>query len=355
MMTIDVRRAPAVVLIALGLLAGGQPAHAQTPPPSLVRTLLAASESPTAATGDITVDYSCDMTVGGTFSVSYTASGTAAGPYPGTFLETGTVLGEVRTVDALGIFAQGVLTSWQAQFVIDSPVGEVTGTKRLADSTPGFTCFDGGFRGLPYDEETAAAGARVSYDAVLRTGASTFRDSGTATSEVAGVNCTNEAGSGIDYCADLEVEHLAEDFFLSDGVVPVQPGTPLPSTPPSSVHGKATGGGRVLSTTAQHDMVTVGFNVRSSQDRLQGSCNVVDLRADVHVRCLTVDSYAQVGTTAVWTGTAQVDGIVERYRITVQDDGEPNRTDTFRIHTGSYDVGGLVVDGNVQVHPATVR
>lgn len=43
---------------------------------------------------------------------SYVATGTATGPYPGTFLERGTVGSEIH-----------------ATFTIDSPVGQVTGTK----------------------------------------------------------------------------------------------------------------------------------------------------------------------------------------------------------------------------------
>jgi hypothetical protein len=48
-------------------------------------------------------------------------------------------------------------------------------------------------------------------------------------------------------------------------------------------------------------------------------------------------------------GNAEVNGVIEDYRITVQDNGEPNRgIDNFTIDTTSYDAGGPVTYGNVQ-------
>lgn len=41
----------------------------------------------------------------------------------------------------------------------------------------------------------------------------------------------------------------------------------------------------------------------------------------------------------------------EHYRITVQDNGEPNQgIDTFAIKTDSYEAAGNVAHGNVQLH-----
>ena len=46
-----------------------------------------------------------------------------------------------------------------------------------------------------------------------------------------------------------------------------------------------------------------------------------------------------------------MNGVEEDYRITVQDNGEPNRgIDMFSIDTESYDAGGPVEHGNVQLH-----
>lgn len=49
--------------------------------------------------------------------------------------------------------------------------------------------------------------------------------------------------------------------------------------------------------------------------------------------------------------TAEVNGVEEDYRITVQDNGEPNQgLDTFSITTESYEAAGNVEHGNVQLH-----
>lgn len=337
---IRVHRAAAALLIAVGVAAGAHPAHAQTLPPSLLGEVLASSESILAVSGDVTVNYSCDPTVGGAFTLDYTASGTATGPYPGTYFETGVVTGQVTTVDDLDVFANGVVTSWQATFTIDSPVGDVTGTKRLLTQRA-FSCFDGGFRGLPYDEENVNTAARVSYEAVIQTGAGAFKDSGQALDSVGGSKCTGEPGSTADACADLAFAYHAEHFDISDGVLPLRLGTT----------GKATGGGQLRSAADPLASVSFGFNVRGVERRLEGTCNVLDQQAGVHVKCLTVDSYAHVGNTATWTGTADVNGVIERYRITTQDNGEPNRgADTFFLDTATYDTGGPVTHGNVQIH-----
>jgi hypothetical protein len=101
------------------------------------------------------------------------------------------------------------------------------------------------------------------------------------------------------------------------------------------------------------ERVTFGFNVRRDENetRLKGTCNVLDHATNTHVKCLTVTDYHQIGNTATWEGTAEVDGVEEEYRITVQDNGEPNQgLDTFMIETESYRAAGTVERGNVQVH-----
>jgi hypothetical protein len=99
--------------------------------------------------------------------------------------------------------------------------------------------------------------------------------------------------------------------------------------------------------------VTFGFNVRKDENetRLKGTCSVLDHATGTHVKCLTVTSYQQVGNTATWEGTADVNGVREDYRITVQDNGEPNQgIDMFSIVTDSYEAVGNVTHGNVQLH-----
>jgi hypothetical protein len=44
-------------------------------------------------------------------------------------------------------------------------------------------------------------------------------------------------------------------------------------------------------------------------------------------------------------------GVEEDYGITVQDNGEPNRgVDMFTIVTDTYEAGGNVLHGNVELH-----
>ena len=45
-----------------------------------------------------------------------------------------------------------------------------------------------------------------------------------------------------------------------------------------------------------------------------------------------------------------MNGVVESYRIDVDDLGEPAVTDTFRIHTNTYDAAGVLGGGNIQIH-----
>jgi hypothetical protein len=109
--------------------------------------------------------------------------------------------------------------------------------------------------------------------------------------------------------------------------------------------GHATGGGKVAPN------VTFGFNAMSGKNGTKGACNVVDHTANVHVKCEDVSSYAQTATHATFSGRATVDGAATRYRIDVDDNGEPGTTDTFKIVTDSgYAAGGLLTQGNIQVH-----
>jgi hypothetical protein len=114
------------------------------------------------------------------------------------------------------------------------------------------------------------------------------------------------------------------------------------------------GGRQIVSPSNPLERVTVGFNVRKSQDETssRGTCNVLDHATGTHVKCLNVTDYQQIGNTASWEGTAEVNGVVEDYAITVQDNGEPNQgVDMFRIDTETYDVPlSPVTHGNVQLH-----
>ena len=316
-----------VVAIAAGVYHAA-PGHAQTLPPNLVGEQFLAFDQAGGGLGLVDVTGECTAVAGGQWGpLSYSASGIATGPYPGPFTETGTVTGSLTTGT---VFASGDVVTWTANFTIDSPTGDVTGSKTLTLSTQAF-CGDTGSPGA----QQISATATLTYEATIVTAAGTFRDSGQAFAAAHRFDCTA-------FCAPLgRQEVFVENFLVSNGVLPVD------------TSGKATGGGQIVSATDPRDRVTFGFNVRKSQDgsRLQGTCNVLDHTTGTYVKCLTVTSYQQIGNTAIWEGSAKVNGTTEHYRITVQDNGEPNRgLDTFVIDTASYDAGGPVTHGNVHVH-----
>ena len=113
-------------------------------------------------------------------TASYKVTGVAAGPYPGTFEETGTIVfapgiaNPLAPEDPAPPFGQPV-TQFTAKFTIDSPAGQVTGTKKLSvDPASAGECFQGG------NEEVidSIAFLKGTYEALIKTPAGTFRDEG---------------------------------------------------------------------------------------------------------------------------------------------------------------------------------
>jgi hypothetical protein len=123
----------------------------------------------------------------------------------------------------------------------------------------------------------------------------------------------------------------------------------LPVTTP----GQVTGGGQTLNGLVIHG-VTFGFNAHSDGVDTKGHCNVIDHAADVKIRCLDVRSLIQVGTHSTFFGNAVINGVATEYRIDVDDLDESGAyRDTFLIQTrDGYVSGGLLTNGNIQVHPA---
>jgi hypothetical protein len=255
----------------------------------------------------------------GTSTITFRAEGMAVGPYSGTFVEEGTIT--LAAVDALSFDTSFTI------FVEDEfgqPTGEVvTGTKTLGVGN-GFCQNFMNERGL-----VAFAVGDLTYDATITTETGTFRDTGVSRTNVIGARCS----------PDCQLDEGFSESFVSRSLLPV------------STTGKATGGGQFLDATSQ-EQVTFGFEVKQPElGRLQGRCLVLDHASDTKVKCLDVTNYVQLGTTATWEGTAEVNGVREHYRITVQDNGEPNQgLDTFAIDTESYDAAGPVQHGNVQLH-----
>ena len=69
------------------------------------------------------------------------------------------------------------------------------------------------------------------------------------------------------------------------------------------------------------------------------------------VKILDVTLFAIAGSHATFVGRAEVNNVVENYRIDVDDLGEPGTgVDAIRIITDSYATGGTLTGGNIQVH-----
>ncbi|MDP8904079.1 MAG: hypothetical protein M3N29_01970 [Chloroflexota bacterium] len=322
---------------------GAGAATAQELPPSLQGEYFMAHESSYLGTvrsdiGDVDITGSCTPSVGETFTISYVAEGFAFGPYPGTFTESGTVTVTLTALGADSGIAVGLVTDWTVKFTIDSVIGQVSGKKTISDVYVTASCSRTQGIFFPpaafYDLEQARG--TLDYEATIRTATGTFTDQGRAYASVSHVCVALERPT----CDLYESESFLEYFYLSTGVLPLD------------TTGKATGGGQIgdIGSVAQ---VSFGFEVKKTEDpdRLHGRCLVNDPAEETRVKCLTVTSYQQVGNTATWEGTAEVNGVGEDYRITVQDNGEPNQgIDTFSIATETYEAGGNVQHGNVQLH-----
>jgi hypothetical protein len=157
------------------VLVAAMPAGAA--PPSLDGEIF--SNNPGEGTSTITAA-SCNPS--GTSTFSWSASGPAIGPYPGTFTESGTVtLGPQVSPST-----PGQVLALSATFSIDSPAGDVTGTKALTGEPDPFV--DGGVCVGP-DPVLGTAQAvnifsGVTYDAVIQTANGSRSDHGTASVNV---------------------------------------------------------------------------------------------------------------------------------------------------------------------------
>ena len=149
-------------LLLVPALAGAAPAPMPTPPPTLTGELLAGrslnadNSFRCNGTGPLATD------IGGTFS--FAATGVAVGPYSGPFTETGRA----------SITPDGTLTAFTAAFTIDSPLGQVTGTKTLTGGTG--SCLFG---------QIVLANAQTTYRATITTpDGFAYTDSGTSVTHV---------------------------------------------------------------------------------------------------------------------------------------------------------------------------
>jgi hypothetical protein len=318
------------VLVALASFAAPPTARA-VPPDSLSGELFVASP----------VDVVANCSETGTSTISFSATGQAFGPYAGTFTEVGTVtIGQTPPTPAQFVngFPLTRVSSLLAFFTIDSPAGQVTGTKRLlvpTDEVLG-TCSDFTDRALPGGTPILSGTFRrvtavpfgLAYEAIITTEEGTFGDEGNSGMVLEEFLITASTPPGGAVEADV-----FNEAFSSTGIVPL------------SGEGHATGGGQV------DPDVAFGFQAKSNGG-FKGGCTVVDQASDIRVKCLDVTTFAQTGNRAVFSGTAEVNGQRTHYRIEVVDEAESGAgVDRFRIETASgYSAGGVLVAGNVQVH-----
>jgi hypothetical protein len=147
---------------------------------------VSAAPLPPTLTGEIftigppTVTASCNPS--GTSTVTYAVSGVAIGPYPGTYSETGTVtIGAATLPRFVSGYEAGPITNANISFSIDSPTGQVRGTKVLpAPSTDAFGFCYAPASGGGSLVEVCGCNLSLSYTATIDSGGSRYGDNGTA-------------------------------------------------------------------------------------------------------------------------------------------------------------------------------
>jgi hypothetical protein len=336
MLAAKARLAVAAVTAVAASLALVQPASAQDPG-TLMGEILEANLnfiSPEPF-GEVHVNGECSPD--GNTTLTFTASGPAVGPFPGTFTESGTII-LVPPGSGPGTSPESRdLQSFDAQFTIDSDLGQVTGTKAKTgpDDLSGGLCFaEPSFRlvNLAFEE--------VGYEATVTTP--------TGNSEYSGLAQSSLHTQGVPM--EESVRHFVEEFQTSIREEPELT---------ANTAGEATGGGQIPGTSPSK-RISFGFEAistavagSSGEFDLQGRCLVQDPALNTTVKCLNVTSYTQAGTHATFGGDALVNDQPTKYTINVDDLQEPNRgQDTFAIVAGDYIAGGSVSNGDTQLHQA---
>ena len=346
------------LLIVLVLAVGVVPVHAaqaQTGPPSLMGERLEAEFTYSSRGFQFTTE--CDQT--GTSTISFTAEGIALGPYPGTFRESGRfIIGEQMLPPLPNPIAYptgakvGLVIDFDATFSIDSPVGQISGTKHLKVISEGSF---GACGNVPSNQaldricqifelgpsrkaETNEATAMAAYDARIRTTDGLFRDTGDTSTHLVfrEVFC----GSG-GVTQSVTQSGFREAFHRSNGVVPL-------NTP-----GQTEGGGQIqhpIGTSAE-SAVSFGLTVKSDGEDVKGQCNVYDHALNQHLTCLAVTNYAEIGNTAFIMGTALIDGAATDFTMELEDGGDSGiGRDFFSIEADSgYNRSGVLTEGNIKI------
>lgn len=141
-----------------------------------------------------------------------------------------------------------------------------------------------------------------------------------------------------DNCPDVPNPSQADSDFdgIGDACDPSFTSTPC----------KVTGGGSI--TASKHNF---GFNAQGTASGAKGNVNYVDKVAG-QLKGANVTGVACSGSKASITGSGTWNGAPATFLVTVVDNGEPGRTDTFKITiSGGYAAAGtLTAGGNIQIH-----
>jgi hypothetical protein len=261
-------------------------------------------------TGTVT----CDPTRG---QLYFAARGIAAGQFPGTFIEEGFISFDPNPAGAK-IFD---MKMW---FVVADAFGK-------EKTVTGSTFLSGGVARCALDTKTAVTTFSATVYLKYQASMGGIPDYGEATLDLGGSFFKSGQEPG-----ELLALKFTQIFHSSSLVI--------------STLGKVTGGGSILQGEGGRG-VTFGFNANNTDKGMKGSGSIIDHSVGTTVKIREVTTLAVAGTHATILGTAEVNGVVEDYRIDVDDLGEPGADgDTFKIVTNTYGTAGILTGGNIQIH-----
>ena len=288
----------ALALLAFALLSFAVPSQAQEMFLNLEGETFQGKDPKTAKVGCLSTG------TGG--QLDFTIQGVAVGPFAGVFTETGTILFDE--------FSNLVIKGGISFTIVDEKGKTFEGRKTPLEGK--VYCSVDKLTGLTTIQATIST---LEYSAGL--------DSGTATLDLF---------ASLDKALGLTTLNFTEIFYSSH----VTRATP----------GKVTGGGNITHSD-RNSGITFGFNAQNNDNGMKGSGTVIDHNAGVKVKILDVQTFFISGTHATFTGKAEVNGVEEKYRIDIDDLGEPGAgVDSFKIVTDSYGGGGTLAGGNIQIH-----
>jgi hypothetical protein len=114
--------------------------------------------------------------------------------------------------------------------------------------------------------------------------------------------------------------------------------------------GKITGGGSI---NIAGNNGTFGFTVQRTTVAapIQGDLQYINHATGAKIHSVSFSSLTISNTTATFTGTCVNNGVPCTFSVSVTDNGEPGKTDTFSISvSGAPSEGGVLRSGNIQIH-----